>query len=141
MCESESESEEAAKCSPEQVSNKPLEVCDDDDGGGIDDQGKHANACSMDMPLQHYTTEFVESDFDFKVLISCVTTLFLYLGRKKIIWIIFLVTVDLVLFQSQSLDTHSDDDDTSQISSSSNSSLNPSQVEGIFFPRALRLSK
>ncbi|KAJ1434905.1 Ulp1 protease family, C-terminal catalytic domain [Sesbania bispinosa] len=86
----DNEQEEEAKCSPEEVSNKPLE-------------GKHANACSMDVPLQHFAdkeipgcTDFVESDFDLK---------------------------------NQPIDTLSDDDDSSQISSSSTSTSNPSEFE------------
>ncbi|XP_020220858.1 probable ubiquitin-like-specific protease 2A isoform X2 [Cajanus cajan] len=100
--EQESESVEETKCSPEEVSDKPLEAVhedDDDDGGDgrtdVDNDGKCDDQCSVDMPLQHSAdneiscnTDLVESDFDLK---------------------------------NQSFDVASEDDDSSQTSSSSTS--------------------
>ncbi|XP_027355302.1 probable ubiquitin-like-specific protease 2A isoform X2 [Abrus precatorius] len=105
----DAEQDEETKCSPEEVADKPLEVfVDDDDGGcsgaGIDNQGKCANPCSDDVPLQHCVdkgilgyTGFVDCDFDLK---------------------------------NQSFDVVSDDDDdNSQFNSSSTSTLISSEVE------------
>lgn len=77
------ESDEEAKCSPEKVTNKPLEVDDDgdDDGGGngtgtgIDNEVTYANSCPIDISLRDCAdreingfADFVESDFDLKVI-------------------------------------------------------------------------
>ncbi|TKY71507.1 ubiquitin-specific protease 2A [Spatholobus suberectus] len=103
--------QEETKCSPEEVTKKPLETIDgddDDDGGGIDvdNRGKCDNLCSIDTSLQHSadkeipgSTDFVESDFDSK---------------------------------NQPLDVVSDGDDCSQMSSSSTSTSNPSEDEVSF---------
>ncbi|XP_061370838.1 probable ubiquitin-like-specific protease 2A isoform X2 [Gastrolobium bilobum] len=73
----DAEEEEETKCSQEEVTNKSLEVDDDDGVGGsgtsIDNQDKCANSCSINIPLQNCTdeeitgyTDIVESNFDLK---------------------------------------------------------------------------
>jgi len=146
-----SDSEEEMKRSPEEVANKPLEVVVDDDGGGgggggdggvVDNRGKCDNRCSIDTPLLDSAdeeipghTDFAESDLDSKVVIInhflLHAMLFLASGERKS-WI-FSLSFDLILFQNQSLDVVSDDGDSNQMSSSSTSTSNPSEDEGIFF--------
>lgn len=125
-----------------EVSKKPLEIDDDDDD--IDNHGNCPTESSMEMPPQQFTdsdipgySEFVESDYDLKVINhhSFFLLLFvpLFLIRTKENHGYFIKADDLILFQDQSIDMLSDDDeDCSEISSSSSSALNPSEVKGAF---------
>ncbi|RDX60846.1 putative ubiquitin-like-specific protease 2A, partial [Mucuna pruriens] len=106
--DAEPEKEEETKCSPAEFTNKPLEAVDNDDGGGIDvdNQGIYGNPCSIDMPLQYCDDKEVPGYNDF-------------------------VESDFDS-KNQSLDAVSDVDDSSQMSSSSTSTSNPSE-DGVNF--------